>query len=156
MGGDTADALDNVNQLECGEVLRLSYGEFYQEDCVDFLRRIEDCSVTSIFADPPYNLKKEAWDNLGDDKDYLNWSIRWIEEAARILNPQGTLFICGYTEILADLKAPAMQYFDRCRWLIWYYDNKANMRDDWGRSHESILCLRKKDYIFESSLQSVG
>ena len=36
-----------------------------------------------------------------------------------------------------------MKYFYNCRWLIWYYKNKANLGNDWGRSHESILCLRK-------------
>jgi len=42
-----------------------------------------------------------------------------------------------------------MNYFSKCKWLIWYYDNKANMGNDWGRSHESILCLRKtSDYVF--------
>ena len=42
-----------------------------------------------------------------------------------------------------------MQYFKKCRWLIWYYDNKANLGKDWGRSHESILCFRKtEDFIF--------
>lgn len=41
-----------------------------------------------------------------------------------------------------------MKYFYNCRWLVWYYKNKANLGNDWGRSHESILCLRKsKNHI---------
>lgn len=68
---------------------------------------------------------------------------------ARILKNNGTLYICGFTEILADIKKPAMKYFKKCRWLIWYYDNKANLGKDWGRSHESILCLRKSNtFVF--------
>jgi len=47
------------------------------------------------------------------------------------------------SEILADLKHPAMRYFQGCKWLVWYYKNKANLGKDWGRSHESILHLRK-------------
>lgn len=32
---------------------------------------------------------------------------------------------------------------------MWFYRNKANLGNDWGRSHESILHFRKsKDYIF--------
>ena len=59
----------------------------------------------------------------------------------------GTLYVCGFTEILADLKRPSMKYFKECKWLIWYYKNKANLGRDWGRSHESILHLRKsKEY----------
>lgn len=36
-----------------------------------------------------------------------------------------------------------MRYFKTCKWLIWHYKNKANLGSDWGRSHESILLLRK-------------
>ena len=42
-----------------------------------------------------------------------------------------------------------MQYFYSCKWLIWHYRNKANLGNDWGRSHETILALRKsKNFIF--------
>jgi site-specific DNA-methyltransferase (adenine-specific) len=42
-----------------------------------------------------------------------------------------------------------MRYFKFCKWIIWYYKNKANLGNDWGRSHESILHLRKsKNYTF--------
>ncbi len=37
-----------------------------------------------------------------------------------------------------------MRYFRSCKWLVWYYKNKANLGNDWGRSHESILHLRKQ------------
>ena len=38
-----------------------------------------------------------------------------------------------------------MKYFKGCKWLIWSYKNKANIGKDWGRSHESILHLRKSE-----------
>ena len=63
-----------------------------------------------------------------------------------ILKPTGSLYVCGFSEILADLKHPSMRYFSSCRWLVWFYRNKANLGKDWGRSHESILHLRKKDF----------
>ena len=55
--------------------------------------------------------------------------------------------MCGFSEILADIKVRAAPLFDGgCRWLIWYYRNKANLGKDWGRSHESILHLRRKKF----------
>lgn len=118
-------------------------GLIFNLDCLKFLRAIKDNSVDTVFADPPYNIKKADWDTFKSETDYIKWSRKWIKEASRILKDSGTLYICGFSEILADLKLPAMKYFDRCKWLIWYYDNKANLGNDWGRSHESILCLRK-------------
>lgn len=124
-------------------------GVIYNSDCIYFLKSIKDNTIDTVFADPPYNIKKTSWDNIGTIGEYVDWSLKWIKEAARILKDNGTLYICGFTEILADLKRPALDYFYKCKWLIWYYDNKANLTNDWGRSHESILCLRKsKNFTF--------
>lgn len=126
-------------------------GRIYQMDCVDFLKRIDDNSVDVCFCDPPYNIGKASWDNIGSEEEYIEWCMQWIKEAYRILKPTGTLYICGFTEILADLKYPSMQMFKKCRWLIWHYENKANLSNDWGRSHESIMCLRKTcDFVFNT------
>ena len=122
-----------------------SNGKIFNCDCLGFLRNIESASVDTVFADPPYNIGKADWDELGSQDEYIRWSLAWIKEASRILKETGTLYICGFTEILADIRRPAMDFFKKSHWLIWYYDNKANMRNDWGRSHESILCLRKSD-----------
>ena len=36
--------------------------------------------------------------------DYLAWSARWIAAAARVLRRDGSLYICGFSEVLADIK----------------------------------------------------
>ncbi|UBF23861.1 site-specific DNA-methyltransferase [Kovacikia minuta CCNUW1] len=112
-------------------------------DSLQWLPTLAAESIDLVFADPPYNLKKAEWDTFESHQDYIDWSMQWIREAARILKPSGSLYIMGFSEILADLKRPACQYFKACRWLIWHYKNKANLGNDWGRSHESILLLRK-------------
>ena len=102
-----------------------------------------------VFADPPYNIKKAEWDTFESQQEYVAWSVRWIEQAARVLKPEGTLYVCGFSEILADLRLPASRFFKGCRWIVWHYKNKANLGDDWGRSHESILHFRKShDFTF--------
>lgn len=117
----------------------------YQGDSIDWLSSLSDESVDLVFADPPYNIKKAKWDNFESQEKYIEWSIKWIAQAARILKSNGTLYICGFSEILADLKHPASKYFKNCRWLVWHYKNKANLGRDWGRSHESIIHFRKSD-----------
>lgn len=124
-------------------------GTLWNGDSIEWLKTLEDESVDLIFADPPYNIKKADWDTFETQEKYINWSMQWIEQAARILKPTGTLFICGFSEILADLKHPASKLFHSCRWIIWHYKNKANLGKDWGRSHESILHFRKtKTFTF--------
>ncbi|WNZ46082.1 site-specific DNA-methyltransferase [Leptolyngbya boryana CZ1] len=118
-------------------------GQLWLGDAVEWLKSLPSESIDLVFADPPYNLKKAEWDSFESQKLYLEWSLQWIEQVARILKPTGTFYICGFSEILADLKLPASQFFQGCRWLIWHYKNKANLSNDWGRSHESILHFRK-------------
>jgi site-specific DNA-methyltransferase (adenine-specific) len=118
-------------------------GEIWVGDAIAWLRSLGSESVDLIFADPPYNIKKAEWDTFESQEKYVEWSLQWIEQAARILKPTGTLYVCGFSEILADIKLPASRYFKGCRWLIWHYKNKANLGSDWGRSHESILHFRK-------------
>jgi len=118
-------------------------GELWIGDAIAWLSSISTGSVDLIFADPPYNIKKAEWDTFDSQQRYVEWSLEWIEHAARVLKPAGTMYICGFSEILADLKVPASRFFKGCRWLVWHYKNKANLGNDWGRSHESLLHFRK-------------
>jgi site-specific DNA-methyltransferase (adenine-specific) len=129
------------------EIFPASYvrknGVLFTGDSLEWLTHIKDESIDLIFADPPYNISKADWDKFESQEHYIIWSMKWIKEASRILKKSGSLYICGFSEILADLKHPAMKFFSGCKWLIWHYRNKANLGNDWGRSHESILHLRK-------------
>lgn len=122
-------------------------GKLYKEDAVTFLKTIETSSVQLVFADPPYNIKKAEWDTFESQQEYVEWSMEWIREVHRILEPRGSLYVCGFSEILADIKWAASKLFKGCKWLVWYYRNKANLTNDWGRSHESLLHFRKSRKI---------
>jgi site-specific DNA-methyltransferase (adenine-specific) len=112
-------------------------------DALDLLRTLEDGSVDLVVADPPYAIAKESWDDFASVAAYLDWCDTWLAEVARVLEREhGTAYVCGFSEILAEVKARSARRFAGCRWLVWYYRNKANLSNDWGRSHESILHLR--------------
>ena len=121
------------------------HGQIYQGNSLDWLASLDSESVDLVFADPPYNIKKAEWDNFENQEQYIEWSIQWISQASRILKSTGSLYVCGFSEILADLKYSVSKYFKNCRWLIWHYKNKANLGSNWGRSHESIIHFRKSD-----------
>lgn len=118
-------------------------GSLFTGDSIQWLEGLESSSVNLIFADPPYNINKAEWDNFESQEKYIQWSVQWIEQAARVLKESGSIYICGYSETLADIKHPASKFFKSCRWLIWHYKNKANLGSDWGRSHDSIVHFRK-------------
>jgi len=126
-------------------------GQIFLGDCIEVMGRMDNDSIDLIFADPPYNIKKADWDHFDSQQEYVNWSMKWIKEAARVLKTTGSLYVCGFSEILADIKLPAMQYFNNCRWIVWHYKNKASFSNEWGRSHESILHFRKtKNFTFNT------
>lgn len=143
---------ENINELIVEPVKRgfqIQYehlhGTLYQGDSIDWLSSLQTESVDLVFADPPYNIKKADWDNFESQEKYIEWSLQWIRQASRVLKPTGSLYVCGFSEILADIKHPASKYFKHSRWLIWHYKNKANLGKDWGRSHESIIHFRKSN-----------
>jgi site-specific DNA-methyltransferase (adenine-specific) len=120
-------------------------GKLYQVDCIDWLKTLPTGEANLIIADPPYNIKKAEWDNFDSQQQYVEWCMKWIKESHRVLCDTGTIYIMGFSEILAHIKVSADHLFAGCKWLIWYYRNKANFGKDWGRSHESILHFRKSD-----------
>jgi site-specific DNA-methyltransferase (adenine-specific) len=78
-------------------------GLLFTGNSLHWLKLIETNSVDLIFSDPPYNIKKADWDKFDSQEQYISWSMEWIRESSRILKPMGTLYICGFSEILADL-----------------------------------------------------
>jgi site-specific DNA-methyltransferase (adenine-specific) len=119
-------------------------GELWHADVLDLLRPLPDGSVDLVVTDPPYAIAKADWDEFESLEVYVEWCDRWLAEVARVLAPHGSAYVCGFSEILADVKARSARRFAGCRWLVWYYRNKANLGRDWGRSHESILHLRQE------------
>jgi len=122
--------------------LTTSSGELWRADVLELLAKLPTASVDLVVTDPPYAIAKAEWDEFESLDAYVDWCDGWLAEIARVLAPHGSAYVCGFSEILADVKARSARRFASCRWLVWYYRNKANLGHDWGRSHESILHLR--------------
>jgi modification methylase len=81
----------------------LPVGKILDGDCIEAMRTIPTASVDMIFADPPYNLQlggdlarpdgshvdavTNDWDKFDSFATYDNFTIAWLAEARRILNP---------------------------------------------------------------------
>ena len=135
------DLLGPLSPKTCA--LKTDLGELWRADAMELLGNLEDGSVALVVTDPPYAIGKDKWDVFESLEEYVDWCDGWLAEVERVLRPDGTAYVCGFSEILADVKARSAKRVAACRWLVWYYRNKANLGSDWGRSHESILHLRK-------------
>ena len=117
-------------------------------DALEKLDLIENKSIQTICIDPPYNIGKDFGNDSDKQKmdDYLLWCDSWITECLRILKPQGTLYIYGFSEILAFIRT---RITCNVRWLVWHYTNKViPSLNHWQRTHESILCCYKNKPVF--------
>jgi site-specific DNA-methyltransferase (adenine-specific) len=69
--------------------------QFYLADCLDLFEQLPPRSIDVIVTSPPYNLGigySQYRDTLSP-ADYLAWTNRWIAAAARVLRPDGSLFL---------------------------------------------------------------
>ena len=117
-------------------------------DSIKELKKLPDASCDVIIIDPPYNVGKDFGNNIDrrELKEYVAWCKEWINTSIRIMKPTGTMFIYGFSEILAHLSIEIP--IDK-RWLIWHYTNKnVASLNFWQRSHEAIICAWKNKPFF--------
>ena len=85
----------DVPALAVEPYYRTDRGALFDADCLDVLPLIRSESIDTVFADPPFNLKKQYGSNGKDDLDhsaYVSWCHRWITECVRVLKPGGAFF----------------------------------------------------------------
>jgi len=155
--GVVIDVIKNEEELQAEKILtaeeikrstKLPLNKIILGDAVKELRKLPNDSCDVIIVDPPYNIGKDFGNNIDKRElnEYVEWSKNWINEAIRIMKPTGTLFIYGFSEILAHLSIEIP--IDK-RWLIWHYTNKnVASLNFWQRSHEAIICAWKDKPIF--------
>jgi site-specific DNA-methyltransferase (adenine-specific) len=154
-------------------------------DNLDFLRDIEDGSVNLIYIDPPFNtgvtqsmtslktVRDDEGDRIGfggnryrtvrgESKsymdsfhDYIGFLSSRIEEAKRVLTPDGSLFLhvdqreSHYCKVLLD------QIFERDSFMneiIWSYDYGGRSKRKWPAKHDTIFwyAVDPKNYTFNA------
>lgn len=69
--------------------------QFYLADCLELFRRLPAQSVDVVVTSPPYNLGIEyhRYQDSLSPGEYLEWTNSWIAAAARVLRPDGSLFL---------------------------------------------------------------
>ena len=68
---------------------------FHLADCLEVFEQLPAHSVDVIVTSPPYNLgiNYSRYQDTLSAPDYLEWTNTWIAAAARVLRPDGSLFL---------------------------------------------------------------
>lgn len=72
-------------------------------DCIQGMSTMPDECVDLVISDPPYwKVVGHTWDyQWRTREDYLEWSEKWLQQAARVLRKGGTFYLFGYFRTLA-------------------------------------------------------
>ena len=90
---------------------KLMLDSVIEGDCIQAMRALPANSVDLIFADPPYNLQlkgelhrpnnsrvdavDDAWDKFDSFAAYDRFTREWLEQARRVLKPNGAIWVIG-------------------------------------------------------------
>lgn len=58
---------------------KIMLNKIYIQDCFSFLESLQDSSIDLAIIDPPYNLKVASWDSFRNEKEFLDFSYKWID-----------------------------------------------------------------------------
>jgi site-specific DNA-methyltransferase (adenine-specific) len=128
-------------------VYQTKLGTLYQGDCLAILPGIESESVDLVFADPPFNLRKDYGRGVSDewkDHEYLEWCSKWIAECVRALKPGGAFFL--YNLPKWNIELGHMLYEQKMICRHWIAVNMKHTLPIPGRlypSHYSLLYFTK-------------
>lgn len=120
-------------------MITIQYG-----DCVNLMAEMQANTVSTIFADPPYNTKNKTdktvkydrnkdfaaknWQNFHADWDtidrYYAWSLRWMRQAYRVLIDGGSMWVCGSFHNIPECAIALKKAgFYTVQWVAWCIPN---------------------------------
>ena len=127
-------------------------------------------TVDLAFADPPYNIKYDAYEVCGDkkaDEVYIHWMNDWMREIYNSLSPTGSFWLAMNDEHVAQARMIATQHplvrggfsehmgtlrtwkgFHLRSWCVWYYTFGVACTKKFARSHTHLLWFTKNKTKF--------
>ena len=113
-------------------------------DCLDVLRAMPDGSVNLILTDPPYYRVKDSWwDRQWDTPaGFLAWLDSLLAEFARVLAPNGSLYLFASPQMAARVEVTVAERFRVLNSVTW---------DKGGRSSSGRACKEDLRAFFPES-----
>lgn len=79
--------------------------DYHNQDCLSYLKQIDDRSIDLIVTDPPYyRVVKDRWDKQWKSIDeYYEWCSSWIQELGRVAKYSCSFWLFGYPRNVTPL-----------------------------------------------------
>ena len=113
----------------------------YLADVFDFLLKLEDSSIDLVIADPPYNMRKADWDTFKTEKDYFDFTYKWLDLLLTKCKPTASLYLFNnaYNSaiILNYLRKKDIVFHN---WITWHKkDGFSSSKKQFVNAQETIL-----------------
>lgn len=123
----------------------LEINKIYNLDCFKFLEKIDNNIVDLAVIDPPYNLRKAEWDNFKSEKEFFNFTFKWIDALIPKIKENGSLYIFNtpYNSafILNYLVGKGLIFQN---WITWdKRDGMGGAKRRFSNGQETILFFTK-------------
>lgn len=130
------------------------------QDCLEYLKTLENDSVDLVLTDPPYAIGFDGgkgWDSQWKSEDeYLVWCADWTSECIRVLKPNRMLIVWGTLKTETFLKYKLQTSADARvtpqNEIIWSYNWGGRAKNNFARKHEYAWCWSKgKEFLFNDT-----
>ncbi|MEM3089692.1 MAG: site-specific DNA-methyltransferase [Candidatus Nitrosotenuis sp.] len=117
-------------------MVKIANNMIYNMDCIDGMQSIPANSIDLIVTDPPFAIEFKATKqnynrtasrvmqgyNEIKQKDYYNFTVRWMEQAFRITKESGSMYVfSGWNNLKDILNALDDVGFTTINHIIWKY-----------------------------------
>ena len=131
-----------------------------RQDCLQFLKGIEENSIDLILTDPPYFIGFDGgkgWDSQWrNEEEYLSWCLEWTRECERVLKENRMMVVFGTLKTDTFLRYK-LRVSEECRSLrgqneiIWSYNWGGRGKGNFARKHEYAWCWSKgEEFLFNA------
>ena len=123
--------------------------KLFNENNLDFMKRLPDSSIDLILTDPPYNLSQFSRGNIPlNPNDY-------IEPFTRIIKPTGNIFIFTSYSLLGKWYDAFNPLFSTFQIFVWHKTTPTQSvyHNSFLNSCELVVCLWNKGHTWNFSSQ---
>lgn len=120
----------------------------YLADIFQFFAKLEDNSVDLVIADPPYNMNKASWDTFRTEKEYFDFTFKWLEMLLPKCKNTASVYLFNNaynSAIIVNFLREKDLLFRN--WITWYKkDGFSATKKRFVNAQETILFYTKSDH----------